>query len=424
MNKITAFLCRQYAIALACGISIVLIIMVVSSLYQYIPDSQRLMAIVLLSIAVSLPVLVAWIHLGKLYQLLAQATGVAREYLEEKSESTPFVTPLSSVKAKKFTEGYQHLMKRVSTTCAQFGGLSARLANDAQHISDTSVHIGKSMQQQVCSTEQVQKTVDELQDAVRVASYVADSTSQLADKSEGEGESGKLVMTDAITAVMLLSESINEAGAIIKKLGDDSKLIGGIIEVITGVSEQTNLLALNAAIEAARAGEQGRGFAVVADEVRTLAAQTQGSALKIKDIINVLLGHVGEAASVINASVEQADKSDELMEGVVMSYSELVGYMKDISAQAQSLKQVVGSSQSSADIAVNSLSSIQASSYETIQQTETIISESQELAKMGEQLSIMVDASVTETVNGDAPQLSKVTGKHLEDARKMPRKTP
>jgi len=390
MNKIIALLSRQYAIALACGISFVLIAIIVSSLYRYIPDNQWLIFAVLLFIAVSLPVFVAWINLGKLYQLLIQASAIARGYLAGEKQSVQLVSPLRGEVAKQFMGDYQQLVQKASTNGVLFGDVSSRLASDAQRISDISVNIGQSMQQQLASTEQIQATVDELQNAVQVASYVAQSTGQLAEKSESEGESGKLVMTEAITSVMMLSASVNDAGAIIKKLGDDSKLIGGIIEVITGVSEQTNLLALNAAIEAARAGDQGRGFAVVADEVRTLAGQTQESALKIKDIINLLLGHVGEASLVINTSVEQANKSDELMESVVISYSELVGYMKDISAQAQSIRQVVVNSQSSAGVVVNSLSSIRASSQETIQQTEAIVSESQELAKMGDQLNTMV----------------------------------
>ena len=200
-------------------------------------------------------------------------------------------------------------------------------------------------------------------------------------------------MTEAIAGVMSLASSVNEAGQIINKLGEDSKSIGGIIDVITGVAEQTNLLALNAAIEAARAGEQGRGFAVVADEVRSLASQTQESAQKINDIINKLLSHVDDATGVINASMEKANESDELMEGVVVSYSELVGYLSEVSDLANNLAQVTSDEKDSALFALKQLSEIKLSSNDTIEQTQQLGAASMELAKMGEQLDILLVAS-------------------------------
>ena len=165
----------------------------------------------------------------------------------------------------------------------------------------------------------------------------AGETFAISRKSETEGESGKLAMTEAMSGVMALGESVHRGGALVEALGSDSEAIGGIVNVIKSVAEQTNLLALNAAIEAARAGEQGRGFAVVADEVRSLANKTQDSAQEIENLIQALLRNVQTAGAAHRDSMKLAEKSDELIEGMVMSYSELVGNMVEIETLAQGM---------------------------------------------------------------------------------------
>jgi len=291
---------------------------------------------------------------------------------------------------RSFVEELDVLISDMAEKNDLFRDTANILAEDANSTSNIASMIASSMQQQVDNTAQVQTTIEKLQQAISMADDVAQNTNKLAAQSESEGESGKQVMTEAIVGVMMLSESVNDTGSIIKKLGEDSHSIGGIIEVITGVADQTNLLALNAAIEAARAGEQGRGFAVVADEVRSLASQTQQSAQKIHTIINNLLSHVDEASSILESSVEQSSKADELMESATISYSELVGLMNDVSSLSASLFETTASSHASVDNAVSKLELIQASSQAAIMQTEALMSSSEELGKMGGQLGIMV----------------------------------
>jgi len=358
------------------------------------------------AVLLTLPALMVCLNYRAMTRLLLEATAAAGACLQGKKEISEINTLLNHPVTDRFVDQYNQLVAKACSNCALFGDTAVRLAEDAEHISRASDNIAQSMQQQVADTEQLKRVIDELQTAISVARGVAQSTHQLANQSETEGESGKQVMTGAITGVMLLSASVNEAGEIIQKLGEDSKSIGGIIEVITGVSEQTNLLALNAAIEAARAGDQGRGFAVVADEVRALAEQTRLSAQKINEIINALLNHVARASTVIKNSVDQADKSDELMEGVAVSYSELVGYMKEISAQSNNLQQTMVSSLSSADSAVSNLVSIQSLSQGSIEQTEMLIVDSKELSKMGEQLNIMVATGGDQQLENKAKNLN------------------
>jgi len=323
-------------------------------------------------------------------QLIMNARENITGYKDAETQGVDINKACLNEETRSFVEELNLLLSDMSAKNDLFRDTANILAGDAGATSNIASMIASSMQQQVDNTAQIQITIEKLQEAISMADDVAQNTNRLATKSESEGESGKQVMTEAIVGVMMLSESVNDAGSIIKKLGEDSNSIGGIIEVITGVADQTNLLALNAAIEAARAGEQGRGFAVVADEVRSLASQTQQSAQKIHAIINNLLSHVDEASSILESSVEQSSKADELMESATVSYSELVGLMKDVSALSASLFETTANSHTSVDDAVSNLEQIQASSQAAIMQTEELMLSSEELGKMGSQLGIMV----------------------------------
>ena len=302
---------------------------------------------------------------------------------------------------RNFIEQFNMLIAKSSANAGLFNDVASKLAEQAHELSVIASGIETQMQGQADKTTAVHQIIEKLQDTVSLAANVAGDASNLANKSESEGNSGKVVMTEAITGVMTLADSVNEAGEIIRRLGEDSKSIGGIIDVITGVAEQTNLLALNAAIEAARAGEQGRGFAVVADEVRSLASQTQSSAQKINEIINTLLGHVDAASQVINRSVEEADKSDELMEGVTVSYSEIVGYMSEVSRLSDHLSQETLRGKGAAAGAAYQLGEISDSSIVTMENARILTASSMELGKMGEQLNLLLGVSAPAHENTD-----------------------
>jgi methyl-accepting chemotaxis protein len=178
--------------------------------------------------------------------------------------------------------------------------------------------------------EMVETEMAHTQHILSMVTASADEAIQVAGKAVEEGDNGKLVITEAMGNIMTLSDAVSKAGDTVNALGKDSESIGQMLQVIKGVADQTNLLALNAAIEAARAGEQGRGFAVVADEVRTLATKTQSYTSEIDEIVTKLLNHVAEATRVIQQSVTLAAESDEQIESVVVAYSELVGSLNAI----------------------------------------------------------------------------------------------
>jgi methyl-accepting chemotaxis protein len=383
-------------------------IVLLASVLVYLSDVLEMQVIIFVAIALALSwgllLVASMIKRRRKDLLFTQASGLVDQYLQGGDDIAQLESSINSDAVDSFVNHFNILLNQAMANRNLFSDVAGRLADQGHDLSAIADDISSRMQGQVNATEDVHGRIDKMNHVISVASSVAAQASAVAGKSESEGNSGKVVMTEAIGSVMMLVSSVNETGDIISALGDDSNAIGGIIEVIKGVAEQTNLLALNAAIEAARAGEQGRGFAVVADEVRSLASQTQISTQKINDIINQLLSHVTQASEIIGTSIESANQTEEQMELVIMSYSELVGYMSEVSVLSQNLAQTTGEESESVAVAVQDLTDIQQSSTETLEKASQLSTTSLELGKMGDQLGILVggsDVVAIESVNSD-----------------------
>ncbi len=183
---------------------------------------------------------------------------------------------------------------------------STQLAAAAEETSAVTAQSTKAIEEQRNQVEQAATATTEMSSTAQ--SVLASAKDALVEikHADDEAENVKNISTQNRSTIELLANEVESASQVINKLQQDSASIGGILDVIRGIAEQTNLLALNAAIEAARAGEQGRGFAVVADEVRTLASRTQESTQEIQNMIEVLQTGAEKAVSVMNTGKEQA----------------------------------------------------------------------------------------------------------------------
>lgn len=193
---------------------------------------------------------------------------------------------------------------------AQLRAVTGRASETSSEIHSSSAkelktceHIGQSLGQQCQETESVAAAVEELTHSINQVADAASEASKLAEQADKESTTGLDSIQSTIDEVNLMAEKLDHAQSIINKLSHDTQQIDSILEVITAITEQTNLLALNAAIEAARAGEAGRGFAVVADEVRSLASKTGDSANEIHAMIRQLQNTAENAVSAMEQGI-------------------------------------------------------------------------------------------------------------------------
>ncbi|QDE30236.1 methyl-accepting chemotaxis protein [Shewanella polaris] len=188
---------------------------------------------------------------------------------------------------------------------------SNQLAAAAEETSAITSQTTIGIQEQKSQVDQVAAATTELSSSAQQVSMSADQALNEIKQADEETQHMRALAEESKNTILALAEEVAKAGVVINKVHSDSASIGSILDVIRGIADQTNLLALNAAIEAARAGEQGRGFAVVADEVRNLASRTQHSTSEIQQMIEVLQLGAQEAVAVMELGRTQADSCVE-----------------------------------------------------------------------------------------------------------------
>ncbi len=201
-----------------------------------------------------------------------------------------------------FVSNIRELINEFNENTFQLGTASTQLANASNQTLT-------GMQRLQSETDQVATAMNQMQATVQEIASNAELAAQAAKDSDTQAVQGDIVVKQTIESINELANGVEQAAKVLHKLEGDTDNIGTILDVIRGIADQTNLLALNAAIEAARAGEQGRGFAVVADEVRTLAQRTQESTDQIQQMITQLQSGAKNAVSVMQKSSEQAVSS-------------------------------------------------------------------------------------------------------------------
>jgi methyl-accepting chemotaxis protein len=265
-----------------------------------------------------------------------------------------------------------------------------QLATSAQSLSAGTEQTNREVSNQKEETEQVATAMNQMTATVHDVARNAEEAAQAAQTADGKVESGQHVVRQSMARIEQLADSANSASSSIESLSAEIQNIGTVLGVIKSVAEQTNLLALNAAIEAARAGEQGRGFAVVADEVRALAKRTQQSTEEIERLVSAL-------RAAAQTSVQQIQSSGELVKLAVSDALQTESALGSIAAAVSLIQQMnqqiaaAAEEQSSVAEEINrSVTSIRASADQSSLAMQGNAASSIELAQLGVELKGMV----------------------------------
>ncbi|RON10229.1 methyl-accepting chemotaxis protein [Pseudomonas brassicacearum] len=265
-----------------------------------------------------------------------------------------------------------------------------QIASAAEELSAVTEETSAGVNSQKIETDQVATAMHEMTATVQEVARNAEQASQAAAAADGEAREGDKVVNEAIAQIERLASEVVRSTEAMTVLQQESDKIGSVMDVIKAVAEQTNLLALNAAIEAARAGEAGRGFAVVADEVRGLAQRTQKSTEEIEGLVAGLQNGTKQVAAVMNNSRSLTDSSVELTRKAGVSLENITRTVSNIQSMNQQIAAAAEQQSAVAEEISRSIINVRDVSEQTAAASDETAASSVELARLGNQLQMMV----------------------------------
>ena len=284
------------------------------------------------------------------------------------------------------TQYFNGFVERIHLVIIQASKSSEAVSAAAEELSSITNESSATIAQQAKETDQVATAIHEMSTTVHEVAQNAGQAAAAANKADQEAIQGKQQVETAIRAIHDLTGQVKSSAEVIQTLRSDSENIGSVLDVIRNVAEQTNLLALNAAIEAARAGEHGRGFAVVADEVRTLAQRTQESTDEIQSIIEQLQSAALKAVSVMDESLKFTEATEATAAEAGESLDRILAAVESIRDQNDMIASAAEEQSLVAEEINRNVVNIVNLSHTTSESTEQINHASEELAEQADGL--------------------------------------
>ncbi|WP_026767292.1 methyl-accepting chemotaxis protein [Selenomonas ruminantium] len=319
-------------------------------------------------------------------RLGVMATGDLREdnSLEEVFHRTDEIGEMSRALHKVQTE-VSSMMKQiieasqqVASSCQQLTDSSEQSAEVSGTVANSIVNVAGSCSEQFTEVENASSNIESLSQSMERFKKTIEHAGQVVSEAKGQADSGEKEVTGAVKQMELIEQSVSQSAQVIEELGKESDKIGTIVDAISQIAEQTNLLALNAAIEAARAGEHGRGFAVVADEVRKLAEQSSSSAGEISSLIGSIQEKARNAVSVMQDGVSQVQNGVGAVNGAGNSFKDIAGMVEQVVDETTEMERTVASLAKNTSTIADAINKISEMSRNVASEAESVSAATEE----------------------------------------------
>lgn len=321
---------------------------------------------------------------------IREASLLLKEIAQGDGDLTTRLPVKTSDEVGKLAENFNQFIENIQSLIAQVIVATTRLQGSSESMAEVTSQTRSGVNDQRTETEQVALAIEQMSATVQEVAKNAERASNSAASADKEATIGNKVVSETIVAINSLAEEVESSAGVIESVKTNSQNIGSVLDVIKGIAEQTNLLALNAAIEAARAGEQGRGFAVVADEVRTLAKRTQESTAEIENLVEALQSSADQAVNVMTQSRDLAQSTVGQAHNAGESLSAITTAVATISSMNTQIASAALQQGTVADEINRSISNISNISERTAQSANQAALSTTDLSKLGQELQTLM----------------------------------
>lgn len=354
-------------------------------------SSQRSVLLVSAIILILIIILLGYLIGKSIIAPTHEASNLMKDIAQGDGDLTRTLDQNAQDEISRLAHYFNEFTKKMRDSLGDVANNANIVLNHAQSVADASESAQDLTQNQNDITTQVATAMEQMTSQIHDVSNNANAAEKAANDARSNTNQGKEIISNTINQMQSLSTNINNVSQVVASLAAESDNIGSVLDVIRGIADQTNLLALNAAIEAARAGEQGRGFAVVADEVRTLASRTAQSTNEIQQMIQKLQSGAQEAVAAVkvsqdisNQTVEQTSKADDSLSEI----DKLMALISDMNTQIARATEQQTQAADEVNLRINDLAGM---TDESLATSDTLSNASMELKSSSNSMSEVVN---------------------------------